>query len=81
MAPQPPSHLLVLVFLHRKKVSLQELQSLIGLSNFACSVVLPGWAFLRRLIDLTMGIKAAHHCIRLSGKAKEDLRRHVIHRS
>ena len=61
-------------FLHRKKVSLQELQSLIGLLNFACSVVLPGRAFLRRLIDLTIGIKAAHYRIRLSGEAKEDMR-------
>ena len=40
-----------------RKVTLQELQSLIGLLNFSCSVVLPGWAFLRRLIDLTVGVK------------------------
>ena len=37
-------------FLTRKKVTLKELQSLIGLLNFACSVVTPGCAFLRRLI-------------------------------
>ena len=43
-------------YLKRKKVTLRELQSLIGLLNFACSVVLPGRAFLRHLIDLTIGI-------------------------
>ena len=42
-------------FLRRKKVSLKEAQSLIGLLNFTCSVVVPGRAFLRRLIDLSKG--------------------------
>lgn len=37
----------------KKKVTLRELQSLIGLLNFACSVIVPGRAFLRRLHDLT----------------------------
>ena len=31
-------------FLHRKKVTLKELQSLCGLLNFACQVVIPGRA-------------------------------------
>lgn len=48
-------------FLHRKKVTLKELQSLIGLLNFACSVVTPGRAFSRRLIDLTHGVKSPGH--------------------
>ena len=47
-------------FLRHKKVSLKETQSLIGLLNFACSVVVPGRAFLRRLIDLTKGGKLSH---------------------
>ena len=34
-------------FLSRKKLTLKELQSLICLLNFACSVVTPGRAFLR----------------------------------
>ena len=44
-----------------------------GLLNFACSVVIPGRAFLRRLIDLTIGIRYEHHKIRLTQQAKADL--------
>jgi hypothetical protein len=60
-------------FLGRKKVTLREIQSLNGLLNFACSVVRPGRAFLRRLIDLTIGIKSQHHFIRVSKEVKKDL--------
>jgi hypothetical protein len=45
-------------FLCRRKATLKEVQSLIGLLNFACTVVPPGRAFLRRLIDLTKGVNA-----------------------
>ena len=61
-------------FLTRKKVTLKELQSLIGLLNFACSVVTPGCAFLRRLIDLTRGISQPHFFICLNRPVKSDLR-------
>ena len=61
-------------FLTRNKVKLKELQSLIGLLNFACSVITPGRAFLRRLIDLTCGATLQHHFIRLRQDTKEDLR-------
>ena len=64
---------LVKNFKSRKKVTLQELQSLIGTLNFACSVIVPGRAFLRRIIDLTIGIKHPKHYIRLSREAKADL--------
>lgn len=60
-------------FLTRKKVTLKELQSLNGFLNFACSVVLPGRAFLRRLINLTMGITKSHHLLRLTREVKLDL--------
>ena len=65
---------LLSAFLTRKKVTLQELQSLIGLLNFACSVVLPGQAFLRRLIDSTVGIKRPQHLVRLNSAVKSHLR-------
>ena len=65
---------LLSAFLTQKKVTLQELQSPIGLLNFACSVVLPGREFLRRLIDLTVGIQRPQHFVRLNSAVKSDLR-------
>ena len=62
------------IFLTRKKVTLKELQSLIGLLNFACSVIIPGRVFIRRLINLTMGVKKPHHYIRLTSETRKDLR-------
>ena len=56
-------------FKHRRKVSLVKLKSLIGLLNFACSVVSPGRTFLRRLIDLTIGLKIQTHRKRLNSEA------------
>ena len=41
--------------------------------NFTCTVVAPGRAFLRRLIDLTKGIHKPHHHIPLSKGAKSDI--------
>ena len=60
---------------HKKRsVTLRELQSLIGLLNFCCSVVIPGSAFLRRLIDLTSGLTRSYHHIRLNRESKHDIR-------
>ena len=67
-------HSLLTAFYDRRKVTLKELQSLVGLLNFTCSVILPGRAFLRRLIDFTVGLKRPHHHIRLTQDAKADLR-------
>lgn len=61
-------------FLSRNKVTLKELQSLLGLLNFACRIVVPGRAFLRRLYNLTLGVKKPHHHIRLCTGSKDDLR-------
>lgn len=60
-------------FRHRHKVTLVELQSLVGLLNFACSVVLPGRGFLRRLIDLTIGPTKPYHHVRLTSQTKLDI--------
>ena len=63
--------------LHKCRALLSQffrLQSLIGLLNFCCSVVVLGLAFLRRLIDLTMGQLRPHHQIRLCKEAKLDIR-------
>ena len=56
------------------KVTLRELQSLIGLLNFATSVITPGTAFLRRFYHLTQGVTSPHHFIRLRSEVKADLR-------
>lgn len=40
-----------------KKVTLRQLQSLLGKLNFACRAVVPGRAFCRWLIDATVGVK------------------------
>ena len=57
--------------MHSKKISLRQLQSLIGLLNFACQVVAPGRAFCRRLIDAS--VKKPHHKIRVSQAMREDI--------
>lgn len=57
-----------------KKIRLRQLQSVIGLLNFACKVVSPGRAFLRRLIDRTCNVKSKFHYVRLNQEDKEDLK-------
>jgi hypothetical protein len=57
----------------KTKATLREIQSIVGLLNFACAVILPGRPFLRRLIDLTIGITAPHHRIRITKKVRDDL--------
>lgn len=66
---------LLSAFLDNKhKVTLRQLQSLIGKLNFACRAVVPGRAFCRRLIDATRGVKKAFHRIRVTEAMREDLR-------
>ena len=65
---------LIASFLTCKKVTLKEIQSLTGMLNFACSVVVPGRAFLRRLIDLTVGVQSPHHYVRINRDVKADLK-------
>ena len=56
-----------------KKITLKELQSLIGKLNFACRAIIPGRAFCRRLIDATIGVKKSFHKIRVSRNMVKDL--------
>ena len=60
-------------FLSRRSATLRDFQPLIGFLNFACSVIVPGRAFLRRLIDLTKHITKPHHHIKLTKAVKADL--------
>lgn len=59
--------------MQHQKATLKTIQSLVGLLNFACQVVLPGRPFLRRLIDVTLGVQRPHHFIRLTRQVKLDL--------
>ena len=59
--------------LGKPKATLREVQSLLGLLNFACAVILPGRPFLRRLFDWTIGVKEPWHHKRLEKDVKEDM--------
>ena len=63
----------LLVLVHKKSVTLKKLQSVLGLLNFATKVVIPGRAFLRRLINLTCGVSKPYHHIKLTQEAKADV--------
>ena len=54
-------------------ISLRQLQSAIGLLNFACRVISPRRAFLRRLINLTIGISKLSNHVRLNSETRADL--------
>ena len=64
---------LLVDFSKKRKATLREIQSVVGLLNFACMVVVPGRPFLRRLINLTRGVSAPHHHIRISKEARKDI--------
>ena len=61
-------------FLQRKKGHFKRVATLCGTLNFACQVVVPGRAFLRRMFDLCKGLRKPHHRIKLSRAVKEDLK-------
>lgn len=65
---------LALEAVRKKKIKLHDLQFLKGLLNFACYVVLPERAFLRRLINLTIGVSKPYHKIPLNKQARLDLK-------
>ena len=57
----------------RKSATLQELQSLVGTLQFACRVVVPGRAFLRRIISLTKGVSNPRWHIKLNAEFRKDV--------
>lgn len=63
----------ICTFKRERSATLQELQSLICLLNFAYAVVPPGRTFLRRIIDLTIGFSKSYHHRRLKRESQADL--------
>lgn len=61
-------------FQNKKSSTLRELQSLIGMLNFACNVVPYSRIFLSRLINLTAGLKMPYHHRKLNLEASADLK-------
>ena len=57
----------------KTKVTLKELQQLLGFLQFCCRAISPGRAFLRRLIDLTRGLHQPYHRRRITTEARLDL--------
>jgi hypothetical protein len=57
----------------KEKVQLRFMQSVIGFLNFACGAIVPGRPFLRRLINLTIGIREPFYYLRITKAARADL--------
>lgn len=64
---------LLLTTMNRRKITLLQLQSVLGHLNFACKVIKPGRCFLRRLYDLTCGKSNPNHYIKLNKDCRADL--------
>jgi hypothetical protein len=60
-------------FLGRKRVTKQQLQSLVGKLNFAARVVRGARLFLRHFFDAIAVLKKRHHRVRMRGAIKDDL--------
>ncbi|XP_053161001.1 uncharacterized protein LOC128349104 [Hemicordylus capensis] len=56
-----------------RKVTLRQLQQLIGHLNFACRVVVPGRPFLRWLCDAIKGVRCSHHRVRVTAPMQADM--------
>ena len=59
--------------INQPKATLRQLQQITGILNFACQVIIPGRAFLRRLIDLSIGLSRPFQHVRITSEARQDL--------
>ncbi|XP_062604208.1 uncharacterized protein LOC134266009 isoform X1 [Saccostrea cucullata] len=60
-------------FVQKDRCTVKEMQSLIGVLNFACSVILPGRAFLRRCINVLMKVSENQKFITIGLECKQDM--------
>ncbi len=58
----------------KRSCTKRELLSLIGYLQHACRVIRPGRSFLRRMINLSAGVRALHHKVRLNAGFRSDLK-------
>ena len=61
-------------FSKENKITLKDLQSLVGSLNFLSKAVRSARAFNRRFYDLTVKAKKPHHFIKLNSEVKEDMK-------
>ena len=61
------------IWLTKRSSTLVQLQSLIGILNFACKVIPSGRAFLQRIISLPVGVTKPHHHIYLGKGFRKDV--------
>lgn len=59
--------------LSKEKVTLKQMQSLIGSLNFCCRAIIPGRPFCRRLINATCGLTKPNHHLRVTKPIRLDL--------
>lgn len=57
-----------------RKVTLRQIQSLLGHLNFTCRVIAPGHPFCGRLARWSAGLRSPHHRVCLSKAVKADLK-------
>lgn len=58
----------------RKTCTKRELLSIIGQLQHACCVIRQGRSFLRRMVELSKGVRELHHNVRLNLGFRSDLR-------
>ena len=59
--------------LRKKRVTLLQLQSLLGKLNFFTKAIVPGRVFVRRMHDATLGVRKPHHFVRVNQEMKQDM--------
>ncbi len=64
---------LIMELLKLNSCTLRHLQSLVGLLNFCCTVIIAGKTFLRRLYNKMQNISKPYYKIRLTKDVKSDL--------
>ena len=60
-------------FLTARSATLKKIQSLCGMLNFACSIILPARAFTRSLYNLQIGLKQHYYRAKITKSVKQDL--------